>query len=196
MSTAFNLFSQYGIKNVSMDDIAHNMNISKRTIYELFDNKETLLIESMDINYTHMRTFMEQLEKEPVTALDVMLLFYEELMKHTRWFNQKFYDDLKHFPKALLKKEKEKSAFQKKCTKLLARGVKERVDQPDINFEIVALLAKEQAKMIRPSNTFCKHSTKEVFNTIVFTFLRGISTDKGIAILDRYLLKHKYQSEE
>ena len=76
MSTAFNLFSQYGIKNVSMDDIAHNMNISKRTIYELFDNKETLLIESMDINYTHMRTFMEQLEKEPVTALDVMLLFY------------------------------------------------------------------------------------------------------------------------
>lgn len=33
MSTAFNLFSQYGIKNVSMDDIAHNMNISKRTIY-------------------------------------------------------------------------------------------------------------------------------------------------------------------
>ena len=56
MSTAFNLFSQYGIKNVSMDDIAHNMNISKRTIYELFDNKETLLIESMDINYTHMRT--------------------------------------------------------------------------------------------------------------------------------------------
>ena len=59
------------------------------------------------------------------------------------------------------------------------------------NFEIVALLAKEQAKMIRPSKALSNHSVSEVFNTILYTFLRGISTEKGIAILDRYLLKYK-----
>ena len=94
-------------------------------------------------------------------------------------------------PKALQKTEEEKSRFLKKCIKLLSRGAKEGVFQPNINFEIVALLAKEQAKMIRPSKALSNHSVSEVFNTILYTFLRGISTEKGIAILDRYLLKYK-----
>ena len=126
---------------------------------------------------------MKRLESEPITALEVALLFYEELMRRPRWFNRKFYDDLKRYPKALQKTEEEKSRFLKKCIKLLSRGAKEGVFQPNINFEIVALLAKEQAKMIRPSKALSNHSVSEVFNTILYTFLRGISTEKGIAIL-------------
>ena len=181
MLTAFDLFSEHGIKNVSMDDIAHNASISKRTLYELFEDKETLLTECINLSYTKMRLSMKRLESEPITALEVALLFYEELMRRPRWFNRKFYDDLKRYPKALQKTEEEKSRFLKKCIKLLSRGAKEGVFQPNINFEIVALLAKEQAN----------HSVSEVFNTILYTFLRGISTEKGIAILDRYLLKYK-----
>ena len=190
MLTAFDLFSEHGIKNVSMDDIAHNASISKRTLYELFEDKETLLTECINLNYTQMKSSIKQLESETITALEVALLFYEELMKQPRWFNQRFYDDLKRYPKAFQKTETEKSRFLKKCIKLLSRGAKEGVFQPNINFEIVALLAKEQAKMIRPSKALSNHSAAEVFNTILYTFLRGISTEKGIAILDRYLLKH------
>ena len=179
MLTAFDLFSEHGIKNVSMDDIAHNASISKRTLYELFEDKETLLTECINLSYTKMRLSMKRLESEPITALEVALLFYEELMRRPRWF------------KALQKTEEEKSRFLKKCIKLLSRGAKEGVFQPNINFEIVALLAKEQAKMIRPSKALSNHSVSEVFNTILYTFLRGISTEKGIAILDRYLLKYK-----
>ena len=47
MTTALDLFSQYGIKSVSMDDIARNIGISKRTIYEFFEDKETLLQEAI-----------------------------------------------------------------------------------------------------------------------------------------------------
>ena len=51
MLTAFDLFSEHGIKNVSMDDIAHNASISKRTLYELFEDKETLLTECINLSY-------------------------------------------------------------------------------------------------------------------------------------------------
>ena len=44
INTAFDLFSQYGIKSVSMDDVAKAAGISKRTLYESFEDKETLLI--------------------------------------------------------------------------------------------------------------------------------------------------------
>ena len=190
MLTAFDLFSEHGIKNVSMDDIARSTSMSKRTLYELFEDKETLLMQCLSMSYNKMRVYMKQLESEPITALDVVMLFYEELMKRPRWFNKKFYDDLKRYPKAMQKTEEEKSRFLKKCIKLLSRGAKEGVFEPNVNFEIVALLAKEQAKMIRPSDALSNHSVAEVYNTILFAFLRGISTEKGIAILNRYLQKH------
>ena len=190
MLTAFDLFSEHGIKNVSMDDIAHNMSVSKRTLYELFEDKETLLTECISLNYAQMRQSIKQLESEPITALEVALLFYEELMKRPRWFNRKFYDDLKRYPKALEQVEKDKADFTKRCIKLLNRGAKEGVFQKDVNIEILALLAKEQLKMIRPSKTFLNHSVAEVFQTVLFTFLRGICTEKGLTILERYALKH------
>ena len=50
INTAFDLFSQYGIKSVSMDDVAKAAGISKRTLYESFEDKEPLLIEGIDRN--------------------------------------------------------------------------------------------------------------------------------------------------
>lgn len=192
MLAAFDLFSQYGIKNVSMDDIAKSMCISKRTIYEFFEDKEALLIEAMALNSNKLLNKLEQLEEGPYTALEVILLFYEEFMKRPRWFNQKYYDDLKRFPKALQKTDDQKVEFLKKCMLLFNRGVKDGTFKADVNFEIVALLAKEQTKMIRPSQAFSNHSMADVFKTILFTFLRGISTEKGMVILERHTLKQTY----
>ena len=57
INTAFDLFSQYGIKSVSMDDVAKAAGISKRTLYESFEDKETLLIEGTISDGTGKRTF-------------------------------------------------------------------------------------------------------------------------------------------
>lgn len=187
--TALDLFSQHGIKSVSMDDIARNMGISKRTIYEFFEDKETLLVKGIEYNHKKMKQVLIELEEGPYSVVEEIILFYEECMKRPRWYNRKFYDDLKRYPKALELNEKNKAEFSKKCMKLFTRGVKEGVFQNGINFEIVTLLAKEQIKMIRPTGAFLNHSVSEVYKTVLFTFLRGICTEKGLAILDRYALK-------
>lgn len=192
MTTALDLFSQYGVKSVSMDDIARNMSISKRTIYEFFDDKETLLQEAIKSHNSYMRDILKALEKGPYTALDIFVLFYEEFMKRPRWYNKRYYDDLKRFPKAMEQAEKDKADFTQKCIKLLNRGAKEGVFNKDVNIEILALLAREQLKIIRPSKTFMNHSVAEVFTTVLFTFLRGICTEKGLTILERYALKHSH----
>ena len=189
MMTALDLFSQHGIKSVSMDDIARNMGISKRTIYEFFEDKETLLVKGIEYNHKKMKQVLTELEEGPYSVVEEIILFYEECMKRPRWYNRKFYDDLKRYPKALELNEKNKAEFSKKCMKLFSRGVKEGAFQKGINFEIVTLLAKEQIKMIRPTGAFLNHSVSEVYKTVLFTFLRGICTEKGLAILDRYALK-------
>lgn len=187
ISTALDLFSQYGIKSVSMDDIARNMSISKRTLYSFFSDKETLLVEGLDFSHSRLRTYIDQIEKGEYTAIDIIILFYEEIMKRPRWYSKKFFEDLKKYPKAMEKKETEKNILSERCTSLFDRGIKEGVFQKEINFEIVALLAKEQLKMLQPSKTFSKHSNSEVYNTVLITFLRGISTDKGREILEKWI---------
>jgi len=92
------------------------------------------------------------------------------------------------------KKESEKEHFTNSCTRLFDRGVKEGVFQQEVNFEIVGLLAKEQLKMLHPSKTFSKHSNTEVYNTMLLTFLRGICTEKGREILDRWVITKKIKS--
>lgn len=77
INTAFDLFSQYGIKSVSMDDVAKAAGISKRTLYESFEDKETLLIEGIDHNSESLGQYLTGLEKEPFNALEVILLFYD-----------------------------------------------------------------------------------------------------------------------
>jgi len=192
--TALDLFSQYGIKSVSMDDIARNLSISKRTLYGFFDDKETLLIEGIEYMNYKQSTYLEQIEKGDYTVVDVIILFYEEMMKRPRWYSQKFYEDLKKYPKAMQHKEEQKDTFTKKCSELFNRGVGEGVFQKEVNFEIMSILAKEQAKMLQPSKSFSKHSNADVYTTVLVTFLRGICTDKGRQILDRWAVKKKIQS--
>lgn len=194
MNKAFDLFAQYGVKNVSMDDIAKAVGISKRTLYESFDDKEMLLLDGIELNAGRLGKYLTVLEKEPHNALEVILLLYEKMMEEPRWYDKKFYDDLTKYPKALQKIEANKAKIGKRCMELFTRGVKEGVFQSGINFEIMALLVKEQTKMLRPSDIFSKHSIAEVYNTILLTFLKGISTDKGRVILDRFSLKQSYEN--
>jgi len=193
LSTAFDLFSQYRIKKVSMDDIARSVSVSKRTLYDFFEDKETLLVQGMKYNANRLDEVLTELEKGSYTAVDVILLFYMEIMKRPRWYNKQYYEDLKKYPDAFNTNEELKGKFIKKCKVLFDRGAKEGVFQPEVNFEIMALLAKEQLKMLQPSKSFCNHSNMDVYNTVLFTFLRGICKEKGQTILERYAVKLSFK---
>ncbi len=193
ITSAFDLFSQYGIKSVSMDDIARSSSISKRTLYSFFEDKETLLVEGREFLNGQLAVYLDELEHSSLTATEIILLFFDELMKRPRWYSRKFYDEMKKYPKMWQEHEEEKKKFTDKCLQLFERGAKEGVFRGDINFEIMALLSKEQLKMIHPSKMFSKHSNLEVFGTILVIFLRGISTEKGCAILDKWVKTKQIQ---
>lgn len=191
MLTAFDLFSQNGIKSVSMDDIAQSIGISKRTIYELYSDKEELLCQGIIFNFDRYKKLLAAIEKESETILEAILYFYREIIKHPKCYNKKFYTDLKRYPRAMQIQEQYKDEFSLTCIQYFSRGVKEGIFLSEINFEIVALFAKKYINMMQPSKSFSSHSIAEVYNTILYTFLRGISTEKGIRIVDQYILQNR-----
>lgn len=181
---AFGQFSQYGIKSISMDYIARSISISKRTIYDYFSDKEELLIEG--INYYNKRRTerLFSIYKETGSVLDTLLSFYFEIMENPYWYSRKFYDDLQRFPDAMRRLDEEKNAFSNECLHLFKEGVKEGVFLKDINYDIIALVVKENPAMLHPSSLYAGYSAVEVYDTILFTFFRGCCTGTGRAKLD------------
>ena len=62
LTTAASLFAKHGIKAVKMDDISNELSISKRTLYEIYDNKELLLFECV-------KTRLEESERKTIEAV-------------------------------------------------------------------------------------------------------------------------------
>ncbi|WP_234367663.1 TetR/AcrR family transcriptional regulator [Parabacteroides pacaensis] len=181
---AFEQFSQYGIKSISMDYIARSIGISKRTIYDYFSDKEELLTEGINYYNRKRKEALIQIYKSTESALEAMFTFYTKVMENPRWYSGKFYDDLQKFPKAIKKLEEEKKIFADECLRLFTQGIEEGDFLQDINYEIVSLLLKKQQSMVHPPKLFANYSSVEVCDTILFTFLKGCCTEAGRSKLD------------
>jgi AcrR family transcriptional regulator len=196
LAIALDLFAQNGIKKVSMDDIARKAGVSKRTLYEFFDDKETLLKSILNANFTRASEYLTKLTEGAYTALEIVLLFNDKLMTKPVWYCNAFYDDIKRYPAAYEHMMQNKKKFLDMAIVLLKKGVKEGLFHPGINFDIVALLARQQMDMSPPSEKFREYSPVEVSNTIFLIFIRGICTDAGWKILERYSVKKYYRKLE
>ena len=89
IETANTQFQTHGIKEVKMDDIAAALGISKRTLYQLFKDKEELLYES--IRYGHKLSVdkAKQLIRNASDTMDVILSLYDLYLRQMKVINKK-----------------------------------------------------------------------------------------------------------
>ncbi|MDR2776150.1 MAG: TetR/AcrR family transcriptional regulator [Tannerella sp.] len=192
---AIDLFSRNGIKRVSMDDVARKANVSKRTLYDFFKDKEALLIGMLNKLYEPLFEYFESLRKGSYTALEIILLCDEKLREKPVWLNECFMEDINRFPFAFRLMMDGKKQFMEIIIELLKRGEKESVFMSNINYDIISLLIHRQfskCDSLNISDVFTRYSSEEVHNTVFFIFLRGICTDVGRDIIDKFVAKKKY----
>lgn len=189
---ALDLFSRYGVKGVSMDQIARNSNISKRTLYEYFEDKRTLLAEALEYNFVERINLINRLEQDSESVIDLFFYFYEKIMEMPRWYTPKFYDDLKKYPEVREVQERHRAKFHEIFSNWLKRGIEEGVFVDDVNYEILVCWARRYSRMIRPPQMFSQFSSKDVYNTIILIIMRGICTAKGAERLERHIRKKLY----
>ena len=195
INTTIYLFSRNGIRRVSMDEVAHKANVSKRTLYDFFEDKEALLISVLKKIYEPLIEQMEFLEKQSETALEVILLCNEKMMEKPTWLCEDFMEDLKRYPKALQFIVEGKQSFLKRWIDLLKRGEKEAVFISGINYDLISLVVQQHFSKTVPSELFTKYSHEEVHHTVFFLFLRGICTGAGRDILDKFIIKLRYRRD-
>ena len=196
VTAAMKAFTKAGIKGVTMDDIASDLGISKRTLYETFKDKEALLIECVKQQEKEKEAFGVKMVAESDNVLEVILKFYKVSIEIYQKIDKRFFEDIKKYPKVneLIKESREKN----KCNVIafLKSGVDQGIFRGDVNFEIVDILVREQVEFMLNAEIMGAYSFFEVYESIVITFLRGISTQKGQIILEKFITDFRKHREE
>ncbi|HEX3007693.1 MAG TPA: TetR/AcrR family transcriptional regulator [Bacteroidales bacterium] len=190
ISGAQKMFMRNGIRNITMDAIAVQLGISKRTIYEKFEDKDELLLCCLELAIAEQRSTGESLLNSSENVIEALIKIVKYNIQVLKTINPAFFQDIKkHYPllsrRTIESNDKQNMA---KFIELLKRGIKEQVFRDAINVEIVARLLFEQFKIMNNAEVFPsdKFSKAEVFENLVINFLRGIATEKGWELIEKY----------
>ena len=191
---ASGLFAHSGVKSTTMDDLAKHMGISKRTIYENFRDKETLLIACINSFYAENKEFTDKVFLKADNVVDAILVLLEKSAEQSAQVQFNMLNDIrKYYP--LVYREHlicQHTSKNRNMAHMVRRGITEGVFRDDLNPEIIALFFSKQGEGITLNDKeFEKFHFTEVFENMVITFLRGICTPRGLEIVERYGLKKK-----
>jgi len=189
MNTALKAFAHRGIKAVKMDDIAKELTISKRTLYEIFEDKETLLFESIRVfNQKRQKLIEEYASQGNHDVMDIILETYRMKLREIRQINPAFYNDIIKYPKLVQFIKDNNDRSRERYYTFMQRGVKEGLLRPDVNYHMIPHMMDAIGQHILRSNYSENYSIEELFSNYFLVVLRGLCTQEGIKRMDEAIL--------
>lgn len=190
---AHELFMQFGLKSVSMDDIATKLGISKKTIYLFYADKDALVNDVIKSVLEHNENCCKRDAQSADNAIHEIFLAMDFIMEVFRSMNPSLlYDMQKYYPDAYQKFAQHKNDYLYNIVKQnLNRGIEEELYRADIKVELIARFRVES--MMLPFNpafhTKIKYSLATIEQELTLHFLYGMVSPKG------YKLAVKYQQD-
>lgn len=191
ITTATEAFTTKGIKCITMDDIAAALGISKRTLYEVFSDKESLLKECILTMQADRDQYLQGIYDQAHNVMEVILAVFQKSIEVFHKTNKRFFEDIKKYPKVYDMMRKRSESDSENTMSFFRLGVEQGIFRSDVNFAIVNLLVREQFDVLLNTDICNKYSFIDVYESIMFTYIRGISTEKGAKVLDNFILEYR-----
>ena len=193
------LFLELGFKNVTMDDIAYAMGISKKTIYIHFSNKTELIKNVVFSVLEFFHKNIEQIIKEAVNPIEELYdikMFVMNYLKNERGSTQ--FQLKKYYPNIFEQLEVKK--FQKmhsSVEKGLKKGIKLNLFRDNIDVGFISRVYFMGMTGIRNTDVFSEEdfSKNYLMESYLEYHLRAIVTAKGLKILNKYIENNKPKDE-
>ena len=184
-------FFRYGVKSVTMDDIATELGISKKTIYQHFGDKDAIVHQLMMAEMANDMCEWNDLDESSnnviekiVKSMDIIRKAFAEINPST------FFDIKKYHPKTWqLFQEHKQNFIMESIRKELLQGIEQGFFRADIKVEILVRMRLEQIEIgfdphLFPPNKF---SLIEVELTLLDHYIRGILTPKGLEVYQEFM---------
>lgn len=192
---AMSIFMRFGIKSVNMDDIAKQLSISKKTLYQYFSDKEDLLSQALDLHMTTEESSIKEIISKKLSAIDEMF----EIMHWVLGILNKVhpavqYDLEKYHPQLALKMKQHRADIVNKCIlKNLLKGQREGLYRKDFNPDIITrlYLVRVESFLDPEIFPFDQFKAANVYRESFQYHIRGIASDEGLIQLNKMMKKNK-----
>ena len=185
------MFFKLGIRSVSIDDICHELGISKKTFYVYFASKDELVAQLLHVSIDGMAKKMEDwLRLHDFRQLISILLAQKEVSKNdVRCVPQLVYDLKKYYPQQFAEFQVKLFEVQKDYLKqYLEQGIREGLVREQLDVEMTAmLLAKLHTDAIRDMEQIESHGYKmhTYSQTAKDILIRGVLSEEGLALYNK-----------
>ncbi len=191
LDTSMLLFKQKGIRAVKMDDIANDMGISKRTLYEIYSNKEDLLYECVKYDSEKMTKQLEEYAEKAENEMDVIAFFLKTRLKDLGTINPKFFLDTQKYERIVAFLQEYNERQRANSYMFMKKGIEHGFFRDDINYDIVHRMSDASMNYVMQTKMYRKYSLKEIFHTFIKVYLRGCCTSKGLDYLEKFMSDSK-----
>jgi AcrR family transcriptional regulator len=182
---AANMFRTYGIRAVTMDMLATQMGMSKRTIYEIFRDKEELLAGVMRWMEGKQADLIKDCLANSENVIEAIFRMMDTMLSHYRKMSPAFKLDIKKYHNEMKKIGRHAADPFENSKEILGRGVKEGLFRDDIDLDITDRCLKGMSKMNEKEAPH-DFENEEVIRDFFVNYLRGISTSEGIELINKY----------
>ena len=190
LEKAHELFMQYGIRSVSMDDIANSLGMSKKTLYQYFADKDELVEAVVDAHINIIQTDCSGCRKEARDAVHEIFLTLEQIIEQFSNMNPMVLNDLAKFHfKAYARFKEHKDKFLAQVIREnIEWGIKDELYRPEINIDVMCKFRLES--MMIPFNVSLfppgKYNLAALSEHIIQHFVYGLATIKGHKLIQKY----------
>lgn len=190
LEAAADLFCRYGIKSISMDEIARHLGISKKTIYQFYREKDEIVYLVIQQRMIQDQEVMSDLLANADNPIDEMMRVTERILVVMSSINPSLFFDLqKYHPNAWgVCNDHKRNFVLKRITENLEMGIAEGLYRIDIRVDILAKVRMEQINLAFDPHIFPPGQFRfdDIQIQLLDHFLRGIVTAKGLEVLHQY----------
>lgn len=187
---AHELFMRYGIRSVSMDEVASQLGMSKKTIYQFYADKDALVADVIDIELNASQCECTRHKAKSENAIQEVFMAVDMLQEVLTKMNPNVLFDLeKYHPVAYKKHNEFKNKFLYTIIKEnMEWGKQEGLYREEVNTEIMARFRLAATYLVFNPEMFPmgKNSLSTVVAEITDNFLYGLATAKGQKLIQKY----------
>ena len=195
LQNALNVFMKKGIKCMSMDDMAKELGISKKTLYLFVNDKEDLVNQATDVFCIKEDEAIEEITSQNLNAIEESLAIKKWVLSVTHGIHPSVGFDLEKYHPNVSKKMQANRAknVYKTIFDNLIKGQKEGLYRQDLNPEIITKIYIGRMEIFFDENLFpsSKYLISDLYLEAFEYHIRGIASDKGMALLESAIEKNK-----
>jgi AcrR family transcriptional regulator len=185
---SLNLFFTYGIRALTMDEIASRQGISKKTLYQYVSNKRHLVKCAFEYFIKQQKANVEKIHVTNLNAIDELFQIYQQTCKELQGMNSGINFELhKYYPDTweLFQDYKQNFIYQH-CRRNLNKGIQEELYRSDFDHHIITTFYVARIDILTDSTYFPMdtYSYNQILEELFKYHIRGIGSKKGIAYLE------------